>query len=471
VTDVPRARSGPLLNENQRRRVLASCQYIDRMLSDLDKVVALASSGSPFDRYVDDLTKEQKTLLREYSASIRAQMLRVLESQGAMPLSAPGSARHAIRSGLNFIEIALEELKPQHMRGSGEMAAEAIPELNGLVQELQALVRRLDATLGQEASSDLHDRVAGLGPGAGKVRLQALERVILRHGLVECRPAIEAILESCADRRAERGGESDEVAAAAIESLLARKAGALRAGVEAALRTRLGQHQRTAKAPVDAAAIETELRKAAGAFEDVRKLCDPLRDPSPRVVFEALELAAERAIKALDFPESHPGGLARSVEAAVRQVGVDRAEDIRPAINQLITKVRAALGAAAGALGLPEPASADEWAALRREMPAFEIGTLAVEPKLFLRKALGSSAGHARMRRAIETQVGDRISASLNAHGLALYGWSQQVLARVRQQFDAQAEIYRAQLSRPAGAGASGDVSAIERDLAELSNF
>jgi hypothetical protein len=453
----------PLLNENQRRRVLASCQYIDKLLSDLDKVVALASSGSPFDRYVDDLTREQKTLLRDYSGSIRAQMLRVLKSQDAMPTSAPGSARHAIRSGLNFIEIALEELKPQHMRGSGEMAAAAVPELNGLVQELQALVARLDATLARSRQDAAPDRLADLAAGAARTRLEKLAGVIERRGLVECRPAFDATVDAMDERRAEMGAAVD---AGALEAFAARKVEALRDAVEAALGARLGLRQ--AATSFDPAAIETELRKAAAGFEELRKLCDALRDPSPRVVFEALELAAERATTVLDYPEAHPAGVSAAVQAAVTQVAVDRAEDIRGPMGTFIGRLRAALKDAAQALGLPESATSEEWSGLMREMPAFALGELRVEPKVFLRKMLGSSSAHARLRKTLESQIGPVITAALNGHGLALYAWSQRTLVRVRQQFDAEADVYRAQLSQPQGAANSGEAADIARELESL---
>jgi hypothetical protein len=468
--------TGPLLNENQRRRVLASCQYIDKLLSDLDKVVASASSGSPFDRYVDDLTKAQKTLLRDYSESIRAQMLRVLKSQAAMPSASPGSARHAIRSGLNFIEIALEELKPQYMRGYGHMPVEAEPQLNGLVHELQALVHKLDATLAERSTIDLGARVAAITrPGRAVEQLRILERAISRHGLTEGRTALEAILEGYEDRAAQPRAAQDDAAWKAhlrvhLDDWLDRKSEALRASVEAALRARLTRLGASAESR-DVDAIEAALRKAAGAFEDVRLVCETVRDPSKRVVFEALELAAERATKALDLPASHAGGVSKAVRDAVTEVGVERADDIRRPLGTLMGKLRATLGETALALGMPEPATADEWAQLLREMPAFAFEERPIDANVFLRKVFGSRAGHVRMRKAIDAQAGDRITEALNAHGVALHAWAQRALARVQQQFDAQAEMYRAQLSQPMGRAASDTAADIERALAELAGL
>ena len=45
------AAASPRLNENHRRHLLASCQYIDRLLSDIDNIVTATESASPFARY------------------------------------------------------------------------------------------------------------------------------------------------------------------------------------------------------------------------------------------------------------------------------------------------------------------------------------------------------------------------------------------------------------------------------------
>ena len=357
-------RASPILNENQRRHVLASCQYIDRLLADLEKTVASAAAGSPFDRFLDDLTPEQKELLREFTATIRGRMIQVLEGQGALPTSAPASSRHAVRSGLGFIEIALEELKPHHMRGYGEMPADAVPMLEGLARELQALVHTFEGALARHEAGDARPQ-----PGAARSR--------------------------------ERG-----------------------AGVPAL--------------------IEADLQRVAALFDGVQQVCDALRAPKQSVVWEALELSAERAAKVLDFPESHAGGVNAAVHAAVTQVGVDRAEDIRRPMANLITKAGATLHATAERLGLPDPGVGRPWTALLREMPAFELGEMTVELRLFLRRALGSSAGHARLRRAIEAQAGERVAAALTAHGALLTAWSARVMAQVRADFDRLAGQYRA---------------------------
>jgi hypothetical protein len=341
------------LNENQRRHILATCEYIDRLLTDLDTAIAAAASGSPFARYLGDLTAAQAALLREHSAGIRGQMLRMLQGLGISPGTAATSLRHAIRTSLGFIDIALEEMKPQYMRGYGEMPAAAVPELNNLASELQALVQRLDGALAQ-------------GPAAA--------------------------------------------------------------------------------APPDAQRIETELRNGARAIADVRRICERVDDSWTAITGEALDLAAETASKALDWPDDAPGGIDEVVRAAVTKVGSDHTEDIRLALANLIAKLRATLASASRSLGLPEPAGAQGWTETMPEMPQFVAPELRVNLRLFLRRALGSSSAHARVRRAIEAQAGEQVGQALANHGALLREWASRVLTRTEQQFEAQAAVCRAHL-------------------------
>jgi hypothetical protein len=353
------------LNENQRRHILSTCQYIDRLLGDFEAIAAGAVSESPFARYADDLTPEQRVIVREHCAELRVHMLRVLEALGIATGRSLTSSRHAVRSGLGFIDIALEELKPHHMRGYGDMPPEVVPQLNGLVSELQGLVHRVEAALLQ---------IGG--------------------------PAEPAPADGVARRR---------------------PAGAL-----------------------DWRPVEAELGRAAGLFDDVQAMCDSLKEAPDAVIHEALELAADKAAKALDFPESHPGGVDGAVHAAITTVAVDRAEDVRRPLANLVAAARAALQTAAHALGEPEAVFTAEWTILLREMPTFSLDAVHIELRLVMRKALGSGVAHARMRRTIEAQIGARVTKAVSTYRQGLASWSGRVLARVRRDFEAASKSYRA---------------------------
>ena len=132
--------NAPRLNEYQSHHLSSTCQYVDRLLCDIDGIVAMAETDSPFDRYTHDLAPTSKRLLRDYAISIRAHMMRVLQRHQCLPRGSAVPAVRAIRTRLASVDIAIEELKPRYMRGYGSVPQELVPELNGLVEELQSLV-------------------------------------------------------------------------------------------------------------------------------------------------------------------------------------------------------------------------------------------------------------------------------------------------------------------------------------------
>ncbi len=192
------------LNENQKRHLRTTCQYVDKLLSDIENTINSASSGSPFEKYRDDLTPAQVKVAGDYIARIRAQLLRVLEGQEVELSKDRISARHSIQTALEFVDIAIEELKPKYMRGYGEVPAPVIPELNGLVGELQDLVKKLGAYLAQGAGQDLQERLARLEQTGDEVDLlKTIEQIVTKHGLVEFRPALATIVDRLAESRFE----------------------------------------------------------------------------------------------------------------------------------------------------------------------------------------------------------------------------------------------------------------------------
>jgi GTP-binding protein EngB required for normal cell division len=667
----------PVLNEHHRRHLLASCRYVDRLLSDIDNILTAADSGSPFSRYANDLSPALRRLLRDYFARLRADMLRILDQHHAMPDERPFSTVHSIRTALGFVEISIEELKPEYMRGYGEVPAALVPEINGLVEELQSVVRTLDQALAQGEAGDLHERLARLGrAGANVSVLATLERVIADQGLVEFRPALDTALARLedqrfeiavfgrvssgkssllnhllgqpvlpvgvtpitavptrvmhgstaevevqfADRRPERTGlerlhefvteqdnpantkhvtrlvvrvpaprlsdgivfvdtpglgslatsgaaealaylprcdlgvvlidaaatlTPDDVATvhrlndAAIPAMVVmskadlldapdlerariyagdhlsrdlgvrigvhavsvmpshqrlldtwmddelrpllarhrelarqsvqRKIGALRTGVEATLRARLARRNaraETSAPPVaNALKIEQQLRTASGAFDDVRQAIDAIGDVRDVDVEAALRRIAAIVVHAR-LTQPAPSPAATMVTQALTAVSNDTAERLTRVLTTLADGSRQALIDAARALGLPDPATDDEWTSLMRELPQADPGTLVVQLRLPFLGLLGRRVATARIRGAVRAQVGAQITGALDTHARLLRSWGARALTRLRQQFDAQAQIYRAQL---AGALAGPSVDAgTERALQEL---
>jgi hypothetical protein len=136
------------LNEHQRRRLLVSCQYIDRLLASIERVVA-GTSLSPFPRYLTDLTPQEQRKISERVAYLRSQILGFLEQHG-IPIPAPAiSARHSIMTSFRYIDIAVEELKPRYLGGYGVVPPALAPALTKSVEELQRTVKAAISSMKQ----------------------------------------------------------------------------------------------------------------------------------------------------------------------------------------------------------------------------------------------------------------------------------------------------------------------------------
>ncbi|HUY13738.1 MAG TPA: dynamin family protein [Terriglobia bacterium] len=184
------------LNSNHKRHLLSSAQYVDSLLSDIESILVSSLSKPPFPKYRLDITPAQAKLVQDYIARIRAQMVQILKSQGISPPGPQLGARHSIRVTLEFADIAFDECRPEAMRGYGAVPPSLIPELNGLVDEMRGILRKLNTYLAQDADQDLQSRLKRLERAGGGIELlNVLEGVVTSRGLVEFRPALSIILD------------------------------------------------------------------------------------------------------------------------------------------------------------------------------------------------------------------------------------------------------------------------------------
>jgi GTP-binding protein EngB required for normal cell division len=196
VSTMDGARELGHLNSSQRLHLLTSCQYADKLLSEIEATLAASQSKSPFPKFKLDIPPAQAKVVQDYVSRMRAQLVRILDSQG-VPIPAPhiGSIR-SIRVTLGFVDIAFDECRPKRMAGYGELADGSAIEIAGLVDEMQGIVSRLDSYLAQGQPADLAQRLRRLEEaGSGITLVKALERAIDQHGLVEFRPALATIID------------------------------------------------------------------------------------------------------------------------------------------------------------------------------------------------------------------------------------------------------------------------------------
>ena len=192
------------LNEAQQRRLSVTCQYIDKLLGDVEQILHEAASKSPFPRHVVNVTPAQTRVLEDYIRRVREQLLRALAWQDLQPEPPDIPATRAILSHLAFVDIAIEELKPNYMRGSGAVLEGAASELNGVVHELRSVVEGMERYIRQEFGANLESRLKQLEEAGHDVRLiQKIEEIVTRHGLVEFRPRIASLASRLAENNLE----------------------------------------------------------------------------------------------------------------------------------------------------------------------------------------------------------------------------------------------------------------------------
>jgi GTP-binding protein EngB required for normal cell division len=192
------------LNEVQQRRLIITCQYVDKLLCNIEHALHSTASLSPFPRHVVDVTPAQGRVLEDHIRRLRSQLLRALDWQQMKPEPPQIPVTRAITTDLAFIDIAIEELRPGYMRGSGAVPEDAVNELNGVVHELRSIAQSMDRYLRQELGTNLESRLRRLeATGYDVALLRLIEELVTRHGLVEFRPRIDLLASRLEDNNLE----------------------------------------------------------------------------------------------------------------------------------------------------------------------------------------------------------------------------------------------------------------------------
>jgi GTP-binding protein EngB required for normal cell division len=188
------------LNSNHFRRLSITCRYLDKLLADMENALNVSTSRLAFPQYIPDIAPAQRRVIEDYITRIRAQLVRVLDGQGIERPAAEIPVSRSLHAVLTFVDIAVEELKPEYMRGYGEVPPAAAVELNGIAGELRGLVGQLDRYVMHGSQENLQHRLEHLEQAGDEVALlKKLETTITDHGLVEFRSTLSMILDRLED--------------------------------------------------------------------------------------------------------------------------------------------------------------------------------------------------------------------------------------------------------------------------------
>jgi hypothetical protein len=130
------------LNENHKRRLVAAFGHADALLNrGLDAVAPLRPS--PFPRYIPDMSPSEVNCVASYVDQIRNQIYALMQ-RFELDIPAPTIASSwVLKTGLISLDIALEDLYPDQMKGYGEIDEETARELMLTLQEIRKLLAQL----------------------------------------------------------------------------------------------------------------------------------------------------------------------------------------------------------------------------------------------------------------------------------------------------------------------------------------
>jgi GTP-binding protein EngB required for normal cell division len=208
MTDIPlsgKDKSGKkLFNPQQANRLRIGCQHVDQLLTDIETILNTGSSTAAFPQYRPDVTPVRHQCIEDYIAQIRSRLIQVLKSTN-IPIEQPKvSVSKAVSVRLTAISISVDELRPSYMKGYGSLNSESESELNGIVGEMQAVVKQLHQFLNETGGQNITERLSRLQQEDNNLTLLSrIEDVVTRLGLVEFRGIIASILDRAEDKQFE----------------------------------------------------------------------------------------------------------------------------------------------------------------------------------------------------------------------------------------------------------------------------
>lgn len=177
-------------NTDQRRIILTTFRYLDELLEGSSNALH-GSDEALFAPYVLDVQSPQRKLLGDHLARLRYLMRRFLDAQ-EMTIEQPGTtASRAWQATLVAAHTALDEIRPNRLRGYGALPEGAREEIDALVAELRAVLKQMGESLAARSDTDLVAGLARLGAATREAALlRELARIVHDHGLVELRSTL-----------------------------------------------------------------------------------------------------------------------------------------------------------------------------------------------------------------------------------------------------------------------------------------
>lgn len=130
------------LNENHKRKILATVQHVDELLGQ-SSTLLVPESERVLPSPIGDLTRSQAQRVKSSIARIRAQIAHMLQRmQVEIPLPT-ARASWLLRTNLTMLDIVLQDIYPEKMLGCGELDPAQARKLARMLEEIRKLIADL----------------------------------------------------------------------------------------------------------------------------------------------------------------------------------------------------------------------------------------------------------------------------------------------------------------------------------------
>lgn len=135
------------LNENHRRKVLTTCQYVDDLLTEALGRIVPNNPKSPLQSFIADATPEQVQVLRQELEELRTAMVDVLRKNKITIPSPQISAMWAFRTALVEADEVVFDLQARLMSRYGALNSEAQQRLDETAAQLMRQLQKFTEVL------------------------------------------------------------------------------------------------------------------------------------------------------------------------------------------------------------------------------------------------------------------------------------------------------------------------------------
>lgn len=135
------------LTDSQRDSLRATFKYLDRLMGDALAEIALAANGALFHATRPDADSRQRQAAAESAERLRCEMARALGLCGIADRDPDVGAVSYVRGYLTFMNVVLEELSPERLRGFGPVSESTERRVRALQARLRGVVAELVARL------------------------------------------------------------------------------------------------------------------------------------------------------------------------------------------------------------------------------------------------------------------------------------------------------------------------------------